>query len=88
MPTDTGYMTLDYCWERLAELDSRWDIFYFPIDIDRELHLKRLSERLGRVLETDWEKVGAFKDQESAVEPMDYSWVYELPFVKQYYDPL
>jgi hypothetical protein len=56
-----------------------------PIDVDREFHLQRLSEHLGREITTDWKPAFAQKDQTSEVPYKDLSWFYELPFVKQYY---
>lgn len=70
----------------LCELDQKHDIFYVPIDVDREYHLKRLSKHVGFEIETDWKKVASWEHKPiPEIDPSEYEWVYDLPMVKQYY---
>jgi hypothetical protein len=79
---------MELCWERLAELDERYDVFYLPLDVpSRSQRLKDLEALLDQPLSTTWEKVASFRPGKPRETPpeKDLQWIYDLPMVKQFY---
>jgi hypothetical protein len=77
-------------WHRFNEFYETQDYPIIPVDVKthRTKALKKLSERLGVPLRTDWKPVGTSKNldfPEIKAVDIDLSEIYALPVVKQYY---
>lgn len=80
--------SIETAWRRMDMIASELDVLFLPIDLPiREQQLQLLSERVGRELKTDWLPVGNRPPEEKTAVPpeKDWSWVYELSFMKTFY---
>lgn len=87
--TDNSHeLSIPAAWRQMQTLSERHDIVWLPIDTpDRDDYLAVLSDRLGVELVTDWAPVGARPERyKQKQEPKkDWSWVYDLPFMRKIY---
>lgn len=81
--------SMESAWRAMAALDRHFDITFVPIDVPkhRDIQLAKLSDQMGKWLVTDWSPVAARPDHKKQKEVPDKNldWVYQLPFVSQFY---
>lgn len=83
------------CWDRLAELDERYDVHYVPIDTpSRDLEVRRLAGVLDQDIRPDWNDnpwhhtptEENLEWQKSTVFPkVDWAKIYAMPMIERFY---